>query len=192
MSTIAHRSANPMGEILDWLDQNAPFRMRGFGIVPYIRVEDFVQEGTYVLRAELPGVDPDRDIDLEVNADSLTISGQRQEEKRDRNHHEFHYGSFSRTVPLPAWDQARGCEGLLHRRCAGGPDPDPRRDSTDPAGPDQSRGYRADQPGEFSGGRPVGHRGSGELSSRRRVELCTCAPGRDGTCCTAVPRSRLM
>lgn len=101
MSAISHRSANPMGEILDWLDQNAPFRMRGFGIVPYIRVEDFVQEGTYVLRAELPGVDPDRDIDLEVNADSLTISGQRQEEQRDRNHHEFHYGSFSRTVPLP-------------------------------------------------------------------------------------------
>ena len=101
MSTIAHRSANPMGEILDWLDQNAPFRMRGFGIVPYVRVEDFVREGMYVLRAELPGIDPDRDIDLVVNADSLTISGQRQEEKRDRNHHEFHYGSFSRTVPLP-------------------------------------------------------------------------------------------
>ena len=101
MSAIVHRSANPMGEILDWLDQNAPFRMRGFGMLPYIRVEDFVQEGTYVLRAELPGVDPDRDIDLEVNADSLTISGQRKEEKRDRNHHEFHYGSFSRTVPLP-------------------------------------------------------------------------------------------
>ena len=101
MSAIAHRSANPMGEILDWFDQNAPFRLRGFGIVPYVRVEDFIQEGTYVLRAELPGVDPDQDIDLEVNADSLTVSGQRREEKRDRNHHEFHYGSFSRTVPMP-------------------------------------------------------------------------------------------
>jgi HSP20 family molecular chaperone IbpA len=101
MSAIAHRSANPMGEVLDWLDQNAPLRMRGFGIVPYVRVEDFVEEGTYVLRAELPGVDPDRDIDLEVNADSLSIRGQRREETRDRNHHEFHYGSFSRTVPLP-------------------------------------------------------------------------------------------
>ena len=171
MSTIAHRSANPMGEILDWLDQNAPFRMRGFGIVPYVRVEDFVREGMYVLRAELPGIDPDRDIDLEVNADSLTISGQRQEEKRDRNHHEFHYGSFSRTVPTSPWGQARGCEGFLHRRCAGGPDPDAHRDAANPADPDQPRGRPADQPGELSRGRGVGHRGSGELGSRRRVEL---------------------
>jgi HSP20 family molecular chaperone IbpA len=101
MSNIAHRFGSPMGEVLDWLDQNAPIRMRGFGIVPYVRVEDFVQEGTYVLRAELPGIDPEQDIDLEVNADSLTVSGRRREEKRDRNHHEFHYGSFSRTVPLP-------------------------------------------------------------------------------------------
>jgi len=101
MSSIAHRSANTVGEVLDWLDHNAPFRMRGLGLVPYVRVEDFIQEGTYVLRAELPGVDPVQDIDLQVGADSLTISGQRRETKRDRNHHEFHYGSFSRTVPLP-------------------------------------------------------------------------------------------
>ena len=58
MSAIVHRSANPIGDILDWLDQNAPFRMRGLGIVPYIRVEDFVQEATYVLRAELPASTP--------------------------------------------------------------------------------------------------------------------------------------
>ena len=101
MSTVARRSASPVSEILDWFESSTPFRMRGFGLLPFVRVEDFVEEDTYVLRAELPGIDPDRDIDLELNADSLTIRGQRQEEERDRTHHEFHYGSFSRTVPLP-------------------------------------------------------------------------------------------
>ena len=33
--------------------------------------------------------------------DVLTISGRRQEEERDKNHSEFRYGSFSRSVRLP-------------------------------------------------------------------------------------------
>jgi HSP20 family molecular chaperone IbpA len=58
-----------------------------------------------VLRAELPGIDPDRDVAIELVGDRLTISGERREERRDdtgdKTHREFHYGSFRRTVSVP-------------------------------------------------------------------------------------------
>lgn len=54
--------------------------------------------------AELPGMD-DKDIEVSLNKDSLTIRGEKKEEKEDRGKDYFHversYGSFSRTIPLP-------------------------------------------------------------------------------------------
>jgi len=58
-----------------------------------------------IVRAELPGVDPN-DLDITVTSDRLTIAGDKKEtvEKKDRDvfHRESRYGSFSRTIPLPA------------------------------------------------------------------------------------------
>ncbi len=54
--------------------------------------------------AELPGMD-DRDIDITLGKDSLTIKGEKKEEKEDKGKDYYHlersYGSFSRTIPLP-------------------------------------------------------------------------------------------
>jgi HSP20 family protein len=54
--------------------------------------------------AELPGID-EKDIDLTLNKDSLTIKGEKKEEKENKDgdfyHMERSYGSFSRTIPLP-------------------------------------------------------------------------------------------
>lgn len=54
--------------------------------------------------AELPGMD-EKDIDITLNHDSLTIKGEKQEEKEDKgkDYHrmERSYGAFSRTIPLP-------------------------------------------------------------------------------------------
>jgi HSP20 family protein len=71
-----------------------------------IKVEEFLDGNELVVRAELPGVDPDRDIDVSVDNGILTISAERREssrEKVDRGFHsEFRYGSFVRQVRLPA------------------------------------------------------------------------------------------
>ena len=99
MTTVVRRATNPVSEMLDWLEGSAPWGP--MGEARYIRVEDFVDENTFVVRAELPGVDPDKDIEVAVVGDVLTIRGERREEERDRNHSEFHYGSFSRSVRLP-------------------------------------------------------------------------------------------
>jgi HSP20 family molecular chaperone IbpA len=70
-----------------------------------IKVEQHTDADQLVIRAELPGIDPDRDVDVSVVNDRLTISAhreQREESKTDRGFRsEFHYGAFRRTVPLP-------------------------------------------------------------------------------------------
>ncbi|WP_343063913.1 Hsp20/alpha crystallin family protein [Haloechinothrix aidingensis] len=66
-----------------------------------IRVEDELAEGSYVIRAELPGLDPDKDIEITVHDGRLTIKAQREERSQGKARSEFSYGSFVRTVDLP-------------------------------------------------------------------------------------------
>ncbi|PPK65154.1 Hsp20/alpha crystallin family protein [Actinokineospora auranticolor] len=66
-----------------------------------VRVEDYFDDGTYVVRAELPGLDPEEDIAVTVQGDTLTITAQRVERRREHGRSEFHYGSFARSVALP-------------------------------------------------------------------------------------------
>jgi HSP20 family protein len=56
------------------------------------------------VRMDLPGITA-KDIDIQVNGNLLTVSGERKEEKEEKRK-TFHrversYGSFSRTVTLP-------------------------------------------------------------------------------------------
>lgn len=101
MASVVRRTSNPMAEMLDWLESNSPLNLHGVGLAPYVRVEDYLEEGAYVLRAELPGIDPAKDVEVEVEGDMLHIRGERREETKEKNHREFHYGSFRRTVSLP-------------------------------------------------------------------------------------------
>lgn len=133
MSTLTPRRSNPIAEMLGWLDNESGGALMNVGLAPHVRIEDFVEDGTYVLRAEMPGIDPDKDVTIDVSGDLLTIKGERREEHQDRNRHEFHYGSFSRTVTLP--QQAKVDEvvaaykdGVLELRVPlDGPAPEARR-----------------------------------------------------------------
>lgn len=70
-----------------------------------IRVEEVVDGNTLVVRAELPGIDPEKDAAITVSDGALTIKAERQEKKeqkeKDSYRSEFRYGSFFRRVPLP-------------------------------------------------------------------------------------------
>lgn len=98
MTTMARRTPNPIAELLGWLEGEHST----FGLAPSIRMEDFIDGGEYVLRTELPGIDPDKDVEVSVDGDVLTIQGERTEQMKTKNRQEFHYGSFSRAVTLPA------------------------------------------------------------------------------------------
>jgi HSP20 family protein len=71
-----------------------------------IKVEEFVDGEQLVVKAEIPGVDPDRDIDVSIDNGVLTIAAERRESSREKLdkgfHSEFRYGSFVRQVRLPA------------------------------------------------------------------------------------------
>ncbi|MGE0881565.1 MAG: Hsp20/alpha crystallin family protein [Acidimicrobiia bacterium] len=69
------------------------------------RVEEFREGDTLVVRAEMPGMDPDNDVDISVSDHTLTLKAERrQETKTDEKRgyrSEFRYGAFTRTIELP-------------------------------------------------------------------------------------------
>jgi len=99
MTTIERRRTNPLTDMLNWLDDTD---FKALAVNPQIRVEDYVDDGTYVLRADLPGIDPDQDLDVHVEGNRLIVKGERKEEQHDKNHREMHYGAFSRSLTLPS------------------------------------------------------------------------------------------
>jgi HSP20 family molecular chaperone IbpA len=99
-SVPARRRFGP-ADLLDWLESAPPIGLRGIGLSSQLRMEDFVEDGVYVLRAEVPGIDPAKDVEVSITGDTLTVKGERREEKKDRRLREFHYGSFYRSVRLP-------------------------------------------------------------------------------------------
>ena len=62
-------------------------------------------DGEIRVTADLPGR-TEKDIEVSIEENMLTIRGERKEEKetRKRNYHvsEMSYGNYSRTIPLPA------------------------------------------------------------------------------------------
>ena len=75
--------------------------------VPAFEVKE--ADGAFVFKADLPGVE-DKDLEIALTGNRLTISGKREREKRDENERYFSYertfGSFSRSFTLPD-----GCDG---------------------------------------------------------------------------------
>jgi HSP20 family protein len=78
----------------------------GWPFVPFgdrhpVRIEEHQDADRYLLRAELPGMDPQKDIQVSVQDNELSITAERTVERHDKAHSEFSYGSFVRTVRLP-------------------------------------------------------------------------------------------
>ena len=86
-----------------------PFRSAPFphwwGVEDLIRVEEFREDGVLVIRADLPGIDPEADVELTVSHGVLRIEAERREEQKKEGkgyvRQELRYGSLSRSLPLP-------------------------------------------------------------------------------------------
>ena len=70
-----------------------------------IRVDEYRDGNTEVIRAELPGVDPEKDVEITVTDGILRIKAERkiEEKTEDKGYlrHELRYGSLTRSLPLP-------------------------------------------------------------------------------------------
>ncbi|MEV4135628.1 Hsp20/alpha crystallin family protein [Dactylosporangium sp. NPDC049742] len=82
-----------------------PFDLTGPSWFPFtepaIRIEEDLQEDRYTLRAELPGIDPAKDLDITYADGTLRLAVVRTESQRDKGHSEFRYGTFHRAIALP-------------------------------------------------------------------------------------------
>lgn len=101
----------PSFRIRDWLE---PLEFGRFfdnmrTLDEHIRVEEEMVDGKLVIRAELPGIDPDKDVDIAIKDDMLTLHAERQHKEESKTNSgfrsEFRYGSFQRTLALP-----KGCK----------------------------------------------------------------------------------
>jgi HSP20 family protein len=101
MTKLTLRGAHyPFQDLFDWAD--SPWTtLMPFTPAQAFRVEDYYQDGRYVVRAELPGLDPEKDVEVTVDAGILTITAERHEEQKDGHRSEFRYGSLSRSIKLP-------------------------------------------------------------------------------------------
>ncbi len=103
---------NPLSQLRHEMNSLFDNFFSGYDIEPFTgRLSAFspsidVKESDRELRvsAELPGMD-EKDIEVSLSRDSLTIRGEKKEEKEDKGKDYYRmersYGSFSRTIPLP-------------------------------------------------------------------------------------------
>ncbi|MGH3344976.1 MAG: Hsp20/alpha crystallin family protein [Carbonactinosporaceae bacterium] len=92
------RRGTTIPDFVDWL--GLPFLSERPGMQG-LRVEDYIEEGRYVVRAEMPGIDPKKDVDITISGGMLTIRAERREERKEKHRSEFRYGSFTRSISLP-------------------------------------------------------------------------------------------
>jgi len=100
MSTLLHRDPKSViPDLVDWFEE--PF----LTLRPYlgqpIRIEEYVEGDHYLIRAELAGIDPEKDVEIMVGSGYLTIRAERSDKIEGKHRSEFRYGSFSRTLTLP-------------------------------------------------------------------------------------------
>ena len=77
----------------NWLDGN---------LSPAVDVSE--QENAFLMKVDIPGMEA-KDLNVQVHGNTVTVSGQRQEEKetKDKTYYrmERRQGSFSRTINMP-------------------------------------------------------------------------------------------
>lgn len=91
-------------------------RELGGGFAPQLDVTE--TEKSVIISAELPGLEPE-DIDISLDRDVLTISGEKRAESEEKGARYYRversYGSFSRSISLPSEIEAEKIEATFKR-----------------------------------------------------------------------------
>src|SRR5690348_3912845 len=112
MTVLAQReSAGFPPDIFAWLD--GPFVSRPVAAQP-MPMEEHIANGRYVVRAELPGMDPAKDMEVSVAKGILTVRAERHEQMQGQHRSEFGYGTFTRHIPLPVTADATDIKATYH------------------------------------------------------------------------------
>ncbi len=113
-----------MDKLFDEFFTRRPAQHAGAPVVWQPAIEAYETDHDVVVRAELPGIDPNN-VDITVTQDILTIKGEarteQEEKKRNYYRRELRYGAFVRSLTLAAsvqGDQAKASyrNGILEIR----------------------------------------------------------------------------
>ncbi|MQW77862.1 Hsp20 family protein [Nocardioides sp. dk4132] len=85
-------------ELMSWMNSTVD--------QPQVRIEEWVDGDRRFIRVDLPGVDPEKDLELSIDGDMLQLRGERRAEEHHRHRTEIRYGSFARSIPLPPGTRA--------------------------------------------------------------------------------------
>jgi HSP20 family protein len=93
-----HRRLLP--ELLEWLQ--SPYAVLHSLASQTMRAEEGVEDNRFVVRAEMPGINPEKQAEVSLSKGVLTLHAERTEDMDSPHRSEFRYGSFQRRVILPA------------------------------------------------------------------------------------------
>ena len=131
------------------------WRTRLLEEVEPMRVEEFAEDKTLVVRAEMPGLDPDKDVEIDVSDQTLHIRAERRQETKVEE------GAVPQRVPLrklhsnrssPGRRHREGCQGHLQGRHPRSPHPGRRGTGGRAEDPDRALVKLALDP--YRGGQP--------------------------------------
>lgn len=100
MSALTRKNGRALADLFEWFE--APYALVRPFAGQTMRTEEGVEAGRYLVRAEMPGIDPEKQAEVTVSKGTLTIHAERQEQAGNAHRSEFRYGSFTRHVTLPA------------------------------------------------------------------------------------------
>lgn len=79
-----------------------------------IPAEQYAEDTSYVVRFEVPGIDPGRDLHVSVTTGTLTVTVERRDPTPASRQTEFRYGSFVRHIALPLGANVREVSASYH------------------------------------------------------------------------------
>lgn len=89
--------------LAEWFERAEP--ARALREIDQMRVEEIIEDDALVIRVDLPGIDPEKDVTITVIDRQLRIRAERRQEHEVEEEKfrraEIRYGAFTRALPLP-------------------------------------------------------------------------------------------
>ena len=114
----------------DWFRR--PMLVWPEAIEDMLRVDEYQENGTLVIKAEMAAIDPDKDVEITASDGTLHIAAHRRAEEKEEGkgyfRRELRYGSFRRDLPLSEGCSESGLEasykdGILEIRVPAAKEP---------------------------------------------------------------------
>jgi HSP20 family protein len=114
MTTIRQPASFAMTGISDWPGSPVSTLHRMPEQPLPIPVEQYADGGGYVIRLEVPGINPATDLTVSVETGVVVVQAERRDSAPEGRQTEFRYGHLARSIPLPLEANARDVSASYH------------------------------------------------------------------------------